>query len=104
MRLLTVVLAIILGTACARHDYTEVRSDGVSRPIRVDRVTGKTEALTRDGWVEVRAKAKPAPVPSSAPCTAEEVRQAHEPPSEYDRYLPERIKQRMKACASVSRQ
>ena len=101
MRLLAVVLAFAV-SGCSRYDYTERAADGVRQPVRVDRISGQTEVLTSNrGWVELKPKAQPTPVPSSVPCSAEEIRQANEPPSEYDRYLPQRIKDRMAHCAAT---
>lgn len=101
MRLFAVVLALA-AVSCSRYDYTERAADGVRQPVRVDRLSGQTEVLTSNrGWVELQVKAQPTPVPSGVPCTADEIRQAHEPPSKYDGYLPQRIKERMAHCAAT---
>lgn len=55
-----IVLAI-LAIGCERYKYTERRIGAISEPVRVDRYTGKTEILRREGgrdhWVAVETPA-----------------------------------------------
>lgn len=113
MRALLVLASLTIIIGCARYDYTSAGSNGVQQPVRVDRVSGQTQVLSSTrGWVPLSVKSAapaPAPIPSSVPCTAEEIRLANTPPKrsdgqliDYDHYLPERIQARMRQCRVAS--
>lgn len=77
--LFAVILALGLA-GCSRYDYTEAAAGGVRQPVRVDRISGRTEILTSNaGWVELKPSPSPTPIPSAAPCTEEELRRAQQP-------------------------
>jgi hypothetical protein len=64
------IVAALLLTGCSRYDYTERRAEGMTQPVRVDRIGGETEVLTTHGW---KPLVRPAPRPAavSEPLSAE---------------------------------
>lgn len=102
MRALVLGLIALPLIGCARYDYTTRAADGVQQSIRVDRVTGETQALSSNaGWVTLKTKPQPAVAPAKGPCSAAEVAAANQPPNEMDHYLPERIRARHRQCRTT---
>lgn len=105
MRAIIAVLALCL-IGCSRYDYSERGADGVRQPVRVDRLSGKTEVLTGNkGWVELKPAPSPKAIPSSVPCSAEEIFRANQPIPQgrlldMEKYL---LTERDKQCRDASR-
>ena len=104
MRLAIIAFAV-LSAACARYDYTTRAADGVQQSIRVDRLTGETQAFSSNaGWVTLKPAPRATPIPASIPCTPDEISAANQPENAADRYLPERIRARNRHCRTIRRE